>query len=427
MLMRMAKELNPSIMGHNPSDLSLPHGGEGAQYLEVEQGQSQNREAHVNLGGLTIGDSGYGEAASDKLIRNNGEVQMESTRGDQSNYWLRVPESSNHRIGGVGNGGTNVIDSTSDINLGDYTQRQIAFYERAGDGNPMSTVMPNSFDGSVDYGMAGNTNSLRVHIDESDLPGFTPHLDYTGGSSSWRRNARWDQEMLEHYEQKLSNGPTAYDTIDHLNAGGLMKQPQPLLPDPRLMRVHDPTNPMGSFQRTHAHPLTENTAQISDLKGQEVRARLEKLAAELGLPPGEVEDPQQLMAAFPPDWVDHAQAGVQQSTQNAHQNKTESLKKNQRLGGVGSMEQLKRLHPSEEEEWLRRATETDMTMVLAIEDTNLRNDILTRFVELHEMDKKGSQFSLKFAEELMGLVKDDSPQEFKDLVQRVIQIVRVRR
>jgi len=51
---------------------------------------------------------------------------------------------------------------------------------------------------------------------------------------------------------------------------------------------------------------------------------------------------------------------------------------------------LKRLHASQEKEWRRRATETDMAMLLAIEDTNWRNDLLTHFVELHEMDKKGS-------------------------------------
>ena len=55
----------------------------------------------------------------------------------------------------------------------------------------------------------------------------------------------------------------------------------------------------------------------------------------------------------------------------------------------------------------------------------LRTRILTRFVDRSEMGEKGSQFSVEFAEELMGLVQEDSPEEFKQLVQEVIKLERV--
>jgi hypothetical protein len=205
-----------------------------------------------------------------------------------------------------------------------------------------------------------------------------------------------------------------------MNLGVLYTGP-PVLRDPRDMKVQDPTNPFGSFERTHHNPLTEYAQKIEENRANTERARL----ASLGLQPSGFKDPQKAVDQLNPSWVDHARTGIARDQQFELQRQGQSLERNQRMGAVESQEDLKLLTHDEQNEWLRRATNRDRTMVLAVEDPELRTHILSRFVDSSEMGEKGSQFSLEFAEELMGLVQEDSPEEFKQLIQEVIQIERV--
>ena len=53
--------------------------------------------------------------------------------------------------------------------------------------------------------------------------------------------------------------------------------------------------------------------------------------------------------------------------------------------------------------------------------------LFSQMGEYSELNKEGAQFGLEFAKELLGMVKEDSPEELKELVRKVIQVKRVSR
>jgi hypothetical protein len=318
-------------------------------------------------------------------------------------------------VGGQGN----VLSSQSTTNL--LTGQRENLYGQAGDRMATETQYGGHRGGCYSYqAPRGNKDRISVQISEEDRQRLAPNLDYEGGSGSWRADARKNQLRMGYLNEAMDADCSPEQILDYMRLG-VLDANRPTMRDPRTMQVRDPSDPFSSFGRTASDPFTDYVQRVQEHDAEAHRARM----ASLGLQPSEIKDAQKYVDQLNPSWVDHARSGIAQDQQLDLHRQGQYLEKNQRMGAVESLDDLKILTPAEQTEWLRRATNRDMTMVLAIEDPALRTHMLTLFVDSSEMGEKGSQFSLEFAEELMGLVQEDSPEEFKELIQEVIKLERV--
>jgi len=421
MLVVMARELNARTMAHDPSGLSLPYGGEGTEYTQVEQGKNSMSETHLNVGGFNILDSGYGEQRSSKVARDpSGQIVPTETRGDDSNYYFSADDHSRH----VAGGGGSVLYSESTTNLG--SGERVDLYKGAGDSAATETRYGSGGVGSgASYSyqaLRGNKDQITISINEDQRQRLAPELDYEGGSLVWRGDAIDNERRMATITSVMKEGTSPDQVLHQLVLYGLQAN-RPQLKDPRdqnTLLVKDFFSPKGQNGRGR-NPLLDYHDQWMAHEGK-IGAASE---GALGTKPQKFDRAQGFVDQLNPQFVDQTRSNIATDQLLEIANQSGSLQRNTRIGAVESLDDLRALPASEQKQWLRRASARDMSMVLAIDDPVMRTRTLTHFIERSEMGKKGSQFSLEFAEELMGLVQEDSPEEFKRLIIEILEIERV--